>query len=381
VSRTLPARRRVVHYVDSEIFGGCEEAALQLLGSLDLNRWEPVLLYHPGSGIGRLVEGAARLDIRTRAVPRVSQSRDLAGLLRIWRVIREERPAIFHAHLSWPLACKYGVLAAWLARVPSIVGTAQLYMEIKSKRRPPLTLRFYHRIIAVSEEVKTRFAQDLRIASRKLVVVRNGIRVSQATHGPNNGLRSQLIRGQADYVVLTPARLHEQKGHAILLQAAARVPDATFVFAGDGPLRAQLEQQAQALGISGRSVFLGHRWDIPDLLAAADLLVLPSLYEGLPVSVLEAMAAERPVVATSIGGTKEAVIHEVTGLLVPTGDPVAMANAIDRLRGDPAFARRLAVAGRLRVQREFSSAATAQGVMRVYDEVTGHADLGHDPHH
>jgi glycosyltransferase involved in cell wall biosynthesis len=239
-------------------------------------------------------------------------------------------------------------------------------MEIKSKRRPPLTLRFYHRIIAVSEEVKTRFAQDLRIPSRKLVVVRNGIRVSQATHGLNNRLRSQLIRGLADYVVLTPARLHEQKGHAILLQAAARVPDATFVFAGDGPLR---------------SVFLGHRWDIPDLLAAADLLVLPSLYEGLPVSVLEAMAAERPVVATSIGGTKEAVIHEVTGLLVPTGDPVAMANAIDRLRGDPAFARRLAVAGRLRVEREFSSAATAQGVMRVYDEVTGHADLGHDPHH
>src|SRR5829696_317888 len=353
-----------MHYVDSEIFGGCEEAALQLLGSLDLNRWEPVLLYHPGSGISRLVDGAARLNVRTRAVPRVGH-RDPAGVSRIWRVIRDERPAIFHAHLSWPLACKYGVFAACLARVPSIVGTAQLYMEIKSKLRPPLTLRFYHRIIAVSEEVKTRFAQDLRIPSRKLVVVRNGIRVAQATHGPNNGLRSQLIRGHADYVVLTPARLHEQKGHATLLQAAAQVSDATFVFAGDGPLRAQLEQQVRELGISGRSVFLGNRSDIPDLLAAADLLVLPSLYEGLPVSVLEAMAAERPVVATSIGGTKEAVIHEVTGLLVPPGDPVAIANAIYRLRGDPALARRLAVAGRLRVQQEFSSAATAQGVMRI----------------
>jgi glycosyltransferase involved in cell wall biosynthesis len=151
------------------------------------------------------------------------------------------------------------------------------------------------------------------------------------------------------------------------------VPNATFVFAGDGPLRAALEAEARDLGVAGRCVFLGERSDVPALLAAADLFVLPSLYEGLPVSVLEAMAAERPVVATAIGGTDEAVTTEDTGLLVPSRDPAALALAIRRLQEDPRLARRLAAAGRARVEREFSSSATARQVMAIYDEVLAEA--------
>ena len=108
---------------------------------------------------------------------------------------------------------------------------------------------------------------------------------------------------------------------------------------------------------------------------AADLFVLPSLFEGLPVSVLEAMAAERPVIATAIGGTDEAVAHESTGLLVPSKDPAALAAAIRRLQDDPAAARRLAVAGRARVEREFSSDATASQVMAIYDQVLAEAGV------
>lgn len=361
--------RRVVHYVDSDIFGGNEEAALHLMASLDPARYEPVLLHHPDPGIVRLLHGARDLGIRTHAVPRVNQRGRFTGVFRLWQAIRAERPAIFHAHLSWPLACKYGVLAAWLARVPAIVATAQLYVELRGNQRHPIALRPLHRIIAVSEAVKARYAEDLRIPARKLIVVRNGIRVPRSGPTPNPALRAELVRGRPDYVVLTPARLHEQKGHAILLAAAVQVPDATFVLAGEGPLRAALEQQAHDLGVAQRCVFLGHRSDVPDLLAAADLLVLPSLFEGLPVSVLEAMAAERPVVATAIGGTDEAVTHELNGLLVPPGDPAALAAAIHRVRVDPALAHRLAAAGRGRLEREFSSATTAREVMKVYDEV------------
>jgi glycosyltransferase involved in cell wall biosynthesis len=201
--------------------------------------------------------------------------------------------------------------------------------------------------------------------------VPNGIEVPPAVRRPDPALRAELVRGRPDYVVLTPARLHEQKGHAYLLAAAARVPEATFVLAGDGPLRPELERLAAERNVADRCVFLGYRSDVSDLLAAADVFVLPSLFEGLPVSVLEAMAAERPVVATAIGGTDEAVTHEVTGLLVPPRDPAALAAAIRRLQADPQLAGRLAAAGRERVQREFSSAATARNVMRIYDEVTG----------
>jgi glycosyltransferase involved in cell wall biosynthesis len=177
------------------------------------------------------------------------------------------------------------------------------------------------------------------------------------------------VHGRPDYVVLTPARLHPQKGHTYLVSAAAATPGATFVFAGDGPLRGSLEAQAAELGVADRCLFLGERTDMPDLLAASDLVVLPSLYEGLPVSVLEAMAAERPVVATAIGGTDEAIVSEESGLLVPPRDPAALAVAIGRLQGDPALARRLASAGRARVEREFSADRTAREVMRIYDEV------------
>jgi glycosyltransferase involved in cell wall biosynthesis len=367
--------RRVVHYVDSDTFGGSEEAALHLMASLDRGRWEPVLLHHPEPGIRRLVDEAARLGIRTRAVLRPAGNR-IAGVIPLWRALRAERPAIFHAHLSWPFACKSGVRAAWLARVPAIVGTAQLYLAPAGGRRPRLVLGLYRRIIAVSEEVKRRYAAELGVPPRTLAVVRNAIRVTPAAPTRNAPLRAALVDGRPDFVVLTPARLHPQKGHTYLLQAAVQVPGATFVLAGDGPLRGELEAEAHNLGVAGRCVFLGQRDDVPALLAAADLFVLPSLFEGLPVSVLEAMAAERPVVATAIGGTDEAITSEESGLLVPPRDPAALASAIRRLQADPPFARGLAAAARARVEREFSSEATARNVMRVYDEVLAEAQVG-----
>ena len=211
--------RRVVHYVDSDTFGGSEEAALRLMASLDRGRWEPVLLHHPEPGIQRLVDEAAGLGIRAQVVPRPAGNR-LAGVIPLWRALRAERPAIFHAHLSWPFACKSGVRAAWLARVPAIVGTAQLYLAPTGGRRPPLVLGLYRRIIAVSEEVKRRYAAELRVPARTLVVVRNAIRVPAAAPMRDAALRAALVDGRPDFVVLTPARLHPQKGHTYLLQAA-----------------------------------------------------------------------------------------------------------------------------------------------------------------
>jgi len=365
--------RRVIHYLDSEVYGGTEEAALQVLASLDLTRWEPTLLYHPGPGTTRLGERAAQLRIPTRVVPRVERGARLAGVNRLRRLFRAERPAIVHAHLSWPFACKHGVLAAWLARVPAILGTAQLFLPPDGSVQPRWVLRAYRRIIAVSEEVRRRYAQELGIPDRRLCVVPNAIRVPPA-QPRRPDLRSILLDGRPDYLVLTPARLHPQKGHTFLIAAAAEVPGATFILAGDGPLRHSLEAQAREQGVAERCVFLGERDDVAQLLAAADLVVLPSLFEGLPVSILEAMAAERPVIATAIGGTDEAITTDVTGLLVPPRDPAALAAAIRRLQGDPALAQRLAAAARARVERSFSADATAREIMRIYDEVAGPVD-------
>lgn len=371
-------RHTVVHYVDSDIFGGSEEAALHVLAALDPMRWRPVLFHHPSPGITRLVEGAARLGVATRTVPRPTEGHAWGPVLQMRRALRAERATVFHAHLSWPLACKYGVLAAWLTRVPAIIGTAQLYIDFYQvpggARQQRLMMRAMRRVIAVSDEVRERYRVKLGVPAAKLAVVRNGIPIRRPTRPRDPALRAELVRGRPDFVVLTPARFHEQKGHAYLLEAAVRVPDVTFVLAGDGELRPAMEERARDLGVMDRCVFLGHRSDVPDLLAAADLVVLPSLFEGLPLSVLEAMAAERPVIATAVGGTDEAVVHGVTGLLVPPRDAAALAAAICRLRAEPSLARQLAERARACVETQFSSEATARGVMQVYEDLVG-ADL------
>jgi glycosyltransferase involved in cell wall biosynthesis len=155
------------------------------------------------------------------------------------------------------------------------------------------------------------------------------------------------------------------------------VPSARFVFAGEGPERDVLEAKTRALGISERVAFLGARSDIPALLASCDVCVLPSLYEGLPLAALEAMASRKPVVATRIGGTDEAVVDGENGLLVPARDPSALAAALNALLEDPERARNMGAAGRERVARLFSTERIVAGVSAVYEEILAksHATL------
>jgi glycosyltransferase involved in cell wall biosynthesis len=165
------------------------------------------------------------------------------------------------------------------------------------------------------------------------------------------------------------ARLEKQKGHQYLIEATAQVPEALFLFAGVGSEQTRLEAQAKALGVTDRIIFLGHREDIADLLASCDLFVLPSLFEGLPLSILEAMAACKPVVATAVDGNNEIVIDGQTGLLVPPADPGALAGAIRTVLSDPVLARRLAAGGKARVQQEFCAEKMVKSVMQVYEEL------------
>jgi glycosyltransferase involved in cell wall biosynthesis len=232
------------------------------------------------------------------------------------------------------------------------------------------------RYIAVSDEVKNRLRDDLGVAASKLSVVHNGIRLDPFDEPFDAEFRASLEQGAARPIVFTPARLHDQKGHDYLLDAAASVPDAVFLLAGDGPARERLERKAHALGIADRIRFLGHRQDVARLLIHCDLFVLPSLYEGLPLTALEAMAAGKPVIATKVGGTDEIVLNGVTGVLVPPANSEQLAAAINSLLSNPQRANRLAEAGRNRVRRMFSAEAMVRGVQNVYEELLQPARSG-----
>ena len=363
----------VVHYLDSDNFGGCEEVVLMLMAGMDRERWRPILFHHAAPGLKRLTDGVTGVGIECRAIPRMSSRSVHTNLACFVRELRAVHPAVFHAHLNWPLGCRHALIGARLARTTAVVATSHLFSPDSRVRfgriKQIMQTASIDRYIAVSNEVKERLRKDMAVPESKIKVVHNGIRLARFSRQTDPELRRELTQGSGRPIVLTPARLHSQKGHIYLLQAAALVPDALFVLAGEGPERRSLEDVAKGLGLETRVRFLGQREDIPDLLACCDVFVLPSLYEGLPLSVLEAMAAGKPVVATRIGGTAEAVVHGVTGMLVPPENPRELAAAIRTLLADSSLAARLAEAGRARVAERFSSEAMIQGVMATYDEV------------
>lgn len=370
--------RTVVYFTDTVGFGGAEQALLTLIAGLNRHVWRPVLMYHPSPGITPLLQSATHQAVELWPVPRMPDGLEGARQLpQFIRGLQTRRPDIFHAHLTWPLACKFGLVGAIMARVPVIVVTVHLFVEF------PLNLSIFvqQRLIAarvgrylpVSHYVARRLHQTLGLPARKIRVIHNGVDIAQFDRSTHDAVRTELFEKEERPVVLTAARLDEQKGHRFLLEAATQVPEAQFILAGDGPLRASLEAQARSLGLEGRVRFLGYRTDIRDLLKRCDVFVLPSLYEGLPLSILEAMSTVKPVIATQIGGIDDAVIPGETGLLVPPGDPVALALAIRSVLADQPWARRLAFAGRARVEQCFSAEKMVQQVTNVYIELlSGH---------
>ena len=363
----------VVQYLDSDIFGGSEQVLLHLIAGLDRARWRPVLLHHPEPGLARLVAGARANGVPAYAVPRVTDTNLLLRLPGLVRAIGIERPAVFHAHLNWQLSCKFGLVAAACRRVPAVVATVHLFVEALMNRNVRLQVRAVaagvDRYVAVARHLRDRLALGIGLPERKLRVVANGIDPAPFTRAPDAALRSQLLTGVDRPLVFTAARLAPQKGLDVLLAAAALVPEAVFAIAGDGPERTALETRAAALGVAERVRFLGARDDVPALLAACDLFVLPSHYEGLPLSLLEAMAAAKPVVATRIGGPDEVVANGETGILVPPGDAAALASAIWALLAQPERARRSGEAGRERLRAHFSVRTMIDGVTAVYEEL------------
>jgi glycosyltransferase involved in cell wall biosynthesis len=196
---------------------------------------------------------------------------------------------------------------------------------------------------------------------------------------PREVLRAQLGEAPETPCLLVAANLVQRKGVDVLLAAvAALAPRSRCALwvAGDGPERAALEAASARLGIAERVRFLGRRSDVPDLLEACDVFVLPSRQEGLGVAALEAMARGRPVVASAIGGLGEIVIPEQTGLLVPPGDAAVLAAALERLLADPALARRLGSAGAARVAEHFLAEQMVSAYEALYREILAERTAG-----
>jgi glycosyltransferase involved in cell wall biosynthesis/uncharacterized membrane protein len=306
-------------------------------------------------GCGPLRDAARAAGVRFVPLEHVRRAinpwRDARGLVELVRLCRRERPDIAHANSS--KAGILGRLAALLARVPIRVFTAhgwafaayrglagRLYLWGDRLVRPLTTL-----VICVAERERELGVRARTCTPKRTAVVRNAVDVSSFAESRHAGEPPQLI---------AVSRFAYPKDFVTLVEALAAVDvDYRAVFVGDGPERPAVVGELRRRGLSARVELLGERNDVPELLASSDLFVLSSRSEGLPVSVLEAMAASLPVVATDVGGVGELVVHGTTGLLVPPGDAGTLGKALERLLRERNLRRRLGTAARRRAEHEF----------------------------
>lgn len=225
--------------------------------------------------------------------------------------------------------------------------------------------------IAVSEDVGLAVRREIGPDEKKVAVILNGVDTRRyPAAADRKELRSRLGFGDDACLIAVVGTLKEQKGHRYLVEAGKEIlskrQNLHFLFIGDGPLLQELNRQAAESGLTERIHFLGNRDDVPDLLAASDLFVLPSLWEGLPMALIEAMASGMPIVATRVSGTQKAIIHEESGLLVPPGDPGELAGAIEVLLSRPERASAMGRAARLRAEKCFSAQAQAASHIALF---------------
>lgn len=297
--------------------------------------------------------------------------------------LEEVEVTVFHCHAGIGWEGHWGIQAAHNTGVPVILRTEHLpYLLTDARQRAEYQalLPLIDQLICVSEEAAKSY-RKAGVPAAQITVVRNGI-IPKRVAADRTAIRAKFGLPPEAQLVLTVARMTEQKGHCYLLEAipsiVAAVPNAHFIWVGEGPLAADLSRQATALGLhEPRLILAGRRNDVPELLAASDLFVLPSLFEGLPLVVLEAMADSVPVIGTRVCGTSETITDGFNGCLVEAKNSQALAAAISEALCKPSVTSRWAHAGRTRFEQEFSAARMAEETAALYEalrsEVKGKA--------
>jgi glycosyltransferase involved in cell wall biosynthesis len=365
-------RIRLLFVLTSPVRGGVEEVVLALLRRLDPGEFH-LGLAAPGALLDALGGDLTGVRVETEAVAAesVRQPREVR---RLASFMTRFRPDIVNSHLF-----RATVVAAPLARWHG-ARAVETYHGREGWRQGPAALRFLpdrmigrllDRVIAVSEAARAFLISGKGYRADTITVVPNGRDLSVFTPGPaREAARKELGLDGAVPLVGVVGRLEAQKGHTHLLDAWPAVvrefPDARCLLVGEGSLRAALAEQARARGVAASVIFAGFRADVPRVLDAIDVLCLPSLYEGMPLTAIEASAMARPVVATNVDGTPEVVRDGHSGRLVPPADPAALARALCDVLRDPEQARRMGQAGRELVLERFDLGRQVEATARVY---------------
>jgi len=377
-TRNAPAHRpiRVAHVVDLLALAGMEYGVVKLVNRLDPDRFQSMIvcMRHQAEDVRPLL---------SKRVP-VFELHKSPG--RNWRVIgrlaarfRSERADIVHSH-NWSTFL-YSVAAARLAGVRTVVHGEHGKDDTTTDPRRVLASRFLargvSRVCAVSRDLAESVIRDWRIPRERVAWIPNGVDLDEfGKDHPLDGLREELDLTPENRVVMNTGGFRTIKDHPTLLRAFALAhredPMARLLLIGQGSAadpRAGLDRMAEELGVGDAVRFAGVRHDIPRLLRICDVYVNSSRFEGMSNTILEAMAAGRPVVATAVGGNPELVEDGVTGFLVPPGQPDGLAARVGELLLDPALRGRMGAAGRARIEADHSMTGMVRAYSDLYEEL------------
>jgi glycosyltransferase involved in cell wall biosynthesis len=364
-------RLRVLYTVNRMDLGGSQTHLLQVLRLLDRRRFEPLLCCLTGKGA--LLERARESDVTvvSLGLGGLKSPRALATVIRLARVMRTARIDIAHNYLE--RANVVGALAARAARVPVVLTSKRGCHERRglALAGARLSNRLADCVTTNADAVRAFVHDNESCPLEKMVVIPSGVETDRFTPLAPGDYKARIGVASDRLVVGTVTRQRVRKGVEEFLRAMAvvreRLPAACAVVVGEVDLDEPLAALVRALGLDGHLHLLGRRSDMPEVLAALDLFVLSSHDEGMSNAVLEAMAMEKPVVATDVGGTPEAVQAGRTGLLVPAKDPTALAHAIVQLLTTPARARAaMGERARAAVVERFSARAMVRQMEDLY---------------
>jgi len=360
--------KNVLHLCESSDTGGAESILISLVQGLDKDRYSSVVCL--------LSDGWLKVELEKRRIETVvipqPRSLDFHWLAQAYRLVKDRGIHVMHSHEF--ATNVYASILSIATGIP-VVTTAHgknYYAEKWRRRAAYRFVAWQSTMVAVSDDLKRFLAQRVGIPLDNIRVIHNGVDLSRYTVlDGSRAVREELGIGAGQRVIGTVGNLFSVKGQTYLLKAckavAIAVPELLLLVAGEGDQLGPLQKEASALGIEGNVKFLGFRDDVPSLLQAMEVFVLPSLSEGLPLAVLEALALRKPVVATSVGGIPEIVEDGVTGYLVPPKDPQALADKILLLLRDPRTAASFGQAGRKTVEEAFGLEQMVRKYQALYD--------------
>ncbi len=376
----LAMKAKILYVVTAGGWGGAPRHVLQLMEYMVKAGYAVGLVSGPEP---KLMRGAGALGVEIfvnrHFVRPIRLVNDLKAVMPVIMAVKSFEPDLIHAH-STKAGYAARIAGAMFQKPTIFTAHGWAFTEGKSTFQR-CSFAFAEKLAAaVTRKIICVSSYDLELALRCKVAPQNKLRLIYNGVDPdaflNAGTGALDMAGVAtgmkgDPIVAFVGRLAPPKDVETLLQSLKKVRSCKAIIVGDGPLRSSIKRSIYSLGLSNRVFLLGERNDVPSILASSDVFVLPSNWEGLPYTVIEAMMAGLPVVATSVGGVPELVEDGVTGFLVPRSDPEALAEALQRLIDDPELRERMGKAGRQKAMCEFTLDRMLRETEKVYEKVLG----------